>query len=150
MLCEFGWHTSFQFKSVFLCCFTCYKWNSSKSDRGLCTWSNPTRPVSSSLQMDSLQHWLLAWNCSNHTWSETAGARPKDNSHKTKNLIHFPSLFLRINPALFHIPVSLFQVHALWLVRGKSLKQRKKKRKSRKRFCSSTSLATYLESKLRW
>lgn len=102
--------------------------------------------------MNSLQHWLLAWNCSNHTWSETAGSRPKDNSNKTKYFDTLSLPFLRIKPALFHIPSSLFHYSRYTpfdLSGGKVLSKGKKKRKSRKRFCSPTSLASYLEPKLR-
>lgn len=77
----------------------------------------------------------------NHTWRETAGSWAKDNSNNKDNnnkltrsvLIHFLLPFSwQLEPrALPHsqFSLSLFQVHALWqVVRGKSFKERKKKK----------------------
>lgn len=117
-----------QDSGVSLCFFfTFSEWNTLGNAWAVCRWSNPTRPVSSSQQMKPLQATSLP------SWRETEqithdvkqlAREPKIIPIKTEYKC-FDTLSLPFHEswgsALAHSQfsaLSLFQVHALWLVKG--------------------------------
>lgn len=124
----------------------------------VCRWSNPTRPVSSSQQMKPLQATSLP------SWRETEqithdvkqlAREPKIIPIKTEYKC-FDTLSLPFHEswgrALAHSQFSALSLpgtRPLTCEGGKVLRTEKKKPKSRKRFCSPTSLASSLGAKQR-